>query len=222
MFTDEKPYRAMCFPPGAKVLMADGTEQAIETVKAGDAVMSVNGTLQIAVMSTSVLDNRKLLSFADGHRWSEDHPHWTRDASGSEWWWAANAEMWRASIVGPYGLLDNSTMRTGTGFEFAHVDGWKTNVITEIPVPYDTVLFMPITGGAPIIVDGYLVAGGINERIVNYKNIAWDMARTKLTPVTPETRISGAVQPVQLPAPAPFPADWAPPPIPWTLPIAPL
>lgn len=210
-----------CFPAGAMVLMADGTTKAIETVKAGDSVMSVQGPVKVVQMDTPILGTRKLLTFSDGHTWSEEHSHWTRDVNGAQWWWASNADMWRAEaaagLIG--GLLDNNSMRTGNGFEFAHVDGWKNNVITQIPAAYDMPLFLPVTNGAPIIVDGYLVGAGLNEHSFDYKAINWDVNRTTLTPTT--IRRSGAVQPPVVVAPSPFPANWAPPPVPWTLPTAP-
>ena len=170
-----------CFPAGSQIMMANGTYINIENVVIGDMVMSVGGPVAITALDFPVLGNRKLLSFADGHRWSEEHGHWTKSSSNQQWWWAYNADTWRAEVVSGHigGLLDNNSMRTGNGYEFAHTSGWKNNTITEIPASPRMPLYLPRTNGAPIIVDGYLVGAGINEQGFDYTSINWDSEITK-------------------------------------------
>ena len=165
-----------CFPAGALVLMADGAWLPIESVKIGDRVWGPYGPEVVVDVHRPVLGNRRMLAFADGHTWSEEHAHWTRIA-GAQWWWSANPDQWRAEVASGDigGLRDNSTMRTGTeGVEFAHLDGWKRNTIMLVDAHPSTQLYLPITGGSPIIVNGYLAGGGVNEFGFNYASLDWD------------------------------------------------
>lgn len=171
-----------CFPAGSMVLMGDGSEQAVETLKVGDLVMGINGPEPLIRLETPFLGSRKLYSFEDGHQWSEEHPHWTRDITGKQWWWSANIDTWLAEVANGFvvGLKDNSTMRTGEGFEFAHMSGWKNSTPIANIAPPDTQLYLPATAGGPIVVNGYLVTGGTNEGNFDYEGVDWDKSRISI------------------------------------------
>ena len=169
-----------CFPAGAMVMLVDGSSVAIETVKQGDMVMGPLGPVQITKLTTPLLGSTKMLQFADGHTWSENHAHWTKPITGStdQWWWSANADLWRSEIGDDSfgGLFDNSSMREGDGYQFAHLSGWKTNAITQVDASPDTVLYFLQTDGSPIIVNGYVVGAGVNQAGFDYTTLNWDTA----------------------------------------------
>lgn len=171
-----------CFPAGAKVLMADGSERRIETILPGDYVMGVNGPAEVTRVETPKLGGRRMLGFADGHLWSEEHPHWTRDVNGNQWWWTENKTAWlvEAACGAVGGLFDNDSMRDGDGYSFAHLTGWKRQRPVEIQgFDPQTQLYMPVTDHGPIVVDGYLVAASTNEARFDYKLIDWNEFLTR-------------------------------------------
>lgn len=171
-----------CFPAGSLVLMADGNQVPIETIKAGDLVMSLGGEpVELLAVDTPVLGNRKMARFANNSmKWSEEHSLWIK-RSHKQWWWTLVKETWLAEIAAGVigGLLDNNSMLTGLDVlgatRFAHVDGWKDNEVYIDPsFGPETKLYLPRTDGHPVIVDGYVVGGGINERNFDYTKIDWD------------------------------------------------
>jgi hypothetical protein len=167
-----------CFPAGALVLMADGSEREIQLVRTGDWLMGADGRpVQVQDVDRPVLRTRRMMAFADGSQtWSEEHSFWTRDAAGAEWLWAANADQWRHEVeVGHIGgLRDNRTMRTGAGYQFAHLAGWLDQVVIEAAgYGPDTQLYLPRTDGVPIIVNGYVVGAGINQAAYDYESFRW-------------------------------------------------
>lgn len=170
-----------CFPAGALVLMADGSERLIETIRPGEWLMGADGVpVQIHQVDRPVLGPRRMLAMADSSLlWSEEHGMWTRDAKGDEWWWSANPDAWRAEVedgaIG--GLRDNASMRTGAGHEFAHLSGWRGQEVVEAKgFGPETLLFLPMTHGVPIIVNGYVVGAGVNEHAYDYGSFRWGPA----------------------------------------------
>lgn len=173
-----------CFPAGSTVLMADGQWKAIEMVNVGDWLMGADGDpVQTHKIDRPLLGSRRMMAMADDSLlWSEEHGMWTRDSAeaGSEWWWSASPERWRAEVesgdIG--GLHDNQSMRTGEGFDFAHLEGWKSQEVIEASgYGPETQLYLPVTDGVPIIVNGYVVGAGINEDGYDYKAFRWSPAR---------------------------------------------
>ena len=70
-------------------------------------------------------------------------------------------------------------MRTGSAAAaaFAHVDGWKENeVLVAEGYGFDTQLYLPNTGGVPIVIDGYVISGGTNQAAFDYDRLDWDHA----------------------------------------------
>ncbi len=167
-----------CFPAGSLVMMADGTERRIETIRPGEWLMGADGVpVQIHQVDRPLLGPRRMLAMADDSLlWSEEHGMWTRDGEGAEWWWSANPDAWRAEVeegaIG--GLRDNTTMRTGAGYEFAHMCGWRGQAVVEADgYGPETPLYLPMTHGVPIIVNGYVVGAGVNESAFDYASFRW-------------------------------------------------
>lgn len=167
-----------CFPAGATVLMADGSLRPIETVQGGEMVMGADGRpAEVIYLYVAMLGKRKMYIFAeDGHEWSDEHLHWTRE-NGKEWWWSASPDNWRLEVdIGLIaGLKDNYSVRTGTGLteEFAHMDGWMKRSIVEVDREYETKVYLPITAGIPVIVNGYVVTGGTDYKLFDYDKFKW-------------------------------------------------
>jgi hypothetical protein len=170
-----------CFPAGSQVLMADKTTKAIENVQVGDMVMGPLGPVEVTGMDTPILGPRAMKTFADGSLlWSEEHSMWTK-VGDKQWLWSAAVDSWMSEVNADHigGLLDNSTIRTGTeGVSWAHLDGWKVSEVLNADGygPY-TKLYLPRTAGSLIIVNGYLVGAGVNERGFDYTKIDWDVNR---------------------------------------------
>lgn len=167
-----------CFPAGSKVLMGDCSWRNIEEVKVGDMVMGVHGPVPVVDIDHPILGHRRMMTFEDGSlAWSEEHMLWARERGGREWWWCANPHQWRFEVsVGHLGgLKDNYSMFWGGGFEYAHVDGWIAQKVKMDPsYTADTRLYLPVTTGSPIIVNGYVVGARVNEFGFDYNTIAWN------------------------------------------------
>jgi hypothetical protein len=167
-----------CFPAGALVLMADGSEREIQLVRTGDWVMGADGRpAQVLDVDRPLLGARRMMAFADGSQtWSEEHSFWTRDAAGAEWLWSANPDQWRFEVAVGHigGLRNNSTMRSGPGYQFAHLSGWiDQDVVEARDYGPETQLYLPRTNGVPIVVNDYVVGAGINQDAYDYEALRW-------------------------------------------------
>ena len=182
--SDIPPPPVTCFPAGAQVLLADGTWKPIQHVTTSDLLWGPWGPVTLRKIDRPRLGSRRMLAFADGHRWSEEHTHWTRAQDDSQWWWTYDRKAWlvevAANAVG--GLLDNDTMRTGEdGIEFAHIAGWKRNEIRLARgFTASSRLYLPVTSGSPIIVDGYVCGACVNEAGFDYTKFDWNKNLTDL------------------------------------------
>jgi len=179
-YVDIPPPPVTCFPAGAMVLMADGAWRPIQHVRTGDRVWGPKGPTAVLKIDRPRLGSRRMLKFADGHMWSEEHAHWVRTAEGKQWWWTDNVKTWKAEVeagaIG--GLLDNDSILTGDAVEFAHLTGWKANQV-QIARGFDARarLYLPLTGGTPIVVNGYLCGAGVDQAGFDYTALDWDAAR---------------------------------------------
>ena len=169
-----------CFIAGSQVSMADGTTRNIEDIKENDLLLGVNGPVKVEYLKVTTLGNRKLLSFENEDlKFSEEHPFWTKQ-DNKQWFWTGNKDIfkWEVDIKAFPGLKDNDSIRSGIeNLEFAHVDGWKTNEIVEVnkdEYTSDLPLYLPLTNGEMIIVNGYVVGTDIDEEKVDYTNINWN------------------------------------------------
>jgi hypothetical protein len=165
-----------CFPAGATVLMADGTTKAVERVCAGDLVMSVDGPARVKHLYVTSLGPRRMMGFSDRSLlWSEEHCFWAKRGD-QQWWWSANPDQWRYEVaVGQVGgLRDNYSVLSGDDVLFANVSGFvERKVVVEQGWGAETPLYLPVTDGPPIIVNGYLVGASVNEAGFDYSKIDW-------------------------------------------------
>jgi hypothetical protein len=172
-----------CFIAGNLVLMADGMWKAIETVQAGDWVMGPDGAQRVERLHISRLGaNRRLMSFAEDSelRWSEEHSFWAKQED-KQWWWSANPEMWRAEVAlgAVKGLKDINSHLVGD-VQYAHLDGFTDRTLEHVAADRDTLVYLPITSGSPIIVNGYVVGASLNEFGYDYSQFDWREHQPKL------------------------------------------
>jgi hypothetical protein len=179
-----------CFPPGAQVLMSDGTSKAIEAVAIGDLVWSPLGPETVNDAHTVTLGNRRLFRFAEDttHAWSEEHAHWVRRGNDQRLWsMSVKHLMEEAKADAIIGLKDwnwpfeGQPDRTETfaRADTTWVDRTPQHVRTADP---DTRLhFVETKGGGLISVNGYLVGAGLDADEFDYH--AFKMA---LPPAPPD------------------------------------
>lgn len=171
-----------CFPAGALVLMWDGTWKAIETIQEGEALMGADGLPTLCQEAyVNILGPRDMYVFAEHpeHEWSDEHLYWALQ-NGKEWWWSASPDQWRFEVYSGavVGLHDNYSLFSGDA-EFAHLDGWVKRTLVKVPRDADTKVYLPITDGTPIIVNGYVVTGGTNEHQYSYSEFKWNPEKIK-------------------------------------------
>ena len=176
-----------CFLAGTPVLAYDPeTKHAfwkpVETFKVGDYVISADKGIPVRIkkIDKPILADRKIYGFTDGSlKWSSEHPFWTIDNSGKEWWWTVDPAIWRREIdLGEtVGLRDNYSIRSGKDFKFATLNGFETKDF-KLFEGYDpaTPLYFPVAeNGIPMIVAGYVSTGGTDEfSYGDYSTFKWD------------------------------------------------
>lgn len=182
--TDDTPINDQtCFPRNSNVLMYNGSWKLIQDITTNDILMGANGKpVSVQKMDTPLLGNRKMYQFFDGHTWSEEHAHWVFDRETQrEWWWSANPNMWRSEVKSGaiHGLKDNQSIIGHNNVKFAYLTGFVTRRIEQVDYPSDTQLYLPITDGTPIIVNGYIVGAGLNEFTFDYAQFQWIPSRIK-------------------------------------------
>jgi len=165
-----------CFPAGALVLMWDRSWKRIETIIAGELLMGADGKPTPCVEAyVNILGPRRMYVFAEHpeHEWSDEHLHWALK-NGKQWWWSASPDQWRYEVYAGFvaGLKDNYSLLDGEVF-FASLDGFVDRNIVRVDRAPDTKVYLPITDGAPIIVNGYVVTGGTNQAAYDYDLFAW-------------------------------------------------
>jgi hypothetical protein len=163
-----------CFTAGSLVLMADRSWQPVETVRAGDWVMGARGPEEVQRLHVSRLGHRHLMGFAGERlRWSEEHSFWARK-DGRQWWWSANPAMWRKEVeLGVVKGLKDLYSHLRGDVDFAHLDGFVKRKVEVMPSTPDTLVYLPVTKGSPIIVDGYVVGASVNEFTYDYASLDW-------------------------------------------------
>jgi hypothetical protein len=156
--------------------MADGSVKPIELVEADDLVMSVDGPVRVQYLYVTRLGPRRMMGFSDRSLlWSEEHCFWAKRGD-TQWWWSANPDQWRYEVaIGQVGgLKDNYSLFSGDDVLFAHTSGFvEREVVVEREWSNESTLYLPVTDGPPIIVNGYVVGASVNEANYDYSSIDW-------------------------------------------------
>ena len=76
-------------------------------------------------------------------------------------------------------LYGTTTVFLLINVKFAHISVFVTREMTQVDYPPETQLYLPITDGTPIIVDGYVVGVGVNEFGFDYTRFQWIPSRIK-------------------------------------------
>lgn len=167
-----------CFVAGSRVLMADYSWKAIETLESGDMLMTPTGPAPMLRLHQAVLGTgRSMLTMKEDPStvWVGDHPLWSRNSEGKQWWWSGDAAYMRAEVEGglTQGLKDIHSVFEGA-VEYAHLDGFvkRTPVVIDGQDP-NTPVFIPVLEGPPCIVNGYVAAAFFNEWEYDYTKLNW-------------------------------------------------
>lgn len=165
-----------CFVAGSLVLMADQSWKQVQLIEPGDRVMGPRGAAAVERLHVATVGSeRGLLSFQEDpqHIWTSDHPHWARQ-NGKQWWWSGQPEYLRkAAEIGLItGLNDPASVLSGAA-EFASLEGFVNRTPVATRHSPDTKVYVPVVNGSPIIVNGYLTGGFINERQYDYATLDW-------------------------------------------------
>ena len=165
--------------------MANGQPQRVELLSVGDLVWGVGeGPVRLVDIEKPLLGDRKVIGFADGTLlWSEEHGFWVRDpVDARQWWWSFNPGRWRSEVTAGLigGLKDNHSIKSSHDVEFAHISGFKKQKLHEHYLNPMTQLYGPMTHGAPIVINGYVVGAGINEYRFDYRSVDWEKERQNL------------------------------------------
>lgn len=164
-----------CFVAGSLVLMPDWSWKRIEQIHPGEYIMGMDGPTQVIKIDIPVLGNRQMLRFSDGSlTWSEEHCFWAKQEE-KEWFWSANPSKWLEEFKSGdvVGLKDNSSLLHGPNIEFATLNGFEAKEIELVDAQPETLLFLPVTTGSPIIINGYVVAASVNEFCYDYTKLSW-------------------------------------------------
>lgn len=144
-----------CFVAGAMVLMADGTQREISTIRAGEFIYGIDGPTEVQELHVVPVGPRKVMAFAgEGVFWTAEHPFWTRQ-NGVQSFWTADPKTLQAEVdSGVISPIHN--VRAGDPGEFATVQGWERKRIVDVTEAFSskTKVYMPITDGSPAIVNG--------------------------------------------------------------------
>lgn len=165
-----------CFPAGALVMMANESWQPVERIRAGDMLMGPYGPVMAERLHVAALGSeRGLMTFREdsNHVWTSDHPHWARQ-NGQQWWWSGQPEYWRRSMDSGLitGLRNPDSFFSGSA-EFAHLQGFVKRSPQMLRADPQTPVYLPVVQGSPIIVNGYLTGGFINDQAFDYQQLDW-------------------------------------------------
>lgn len=170
-----------CFVAGSMVLMANGSWKEVEKVQAGDRVMGPSGPVGVERLHVATVGTeRSLLSFKEdaGHIWTSDHPHWTRQGDQQGWWSGQPDYLREAMAIALIPGVNPRSILTGDA-EFAHMDGFLKRTPVQYSADPNTKVYVPVVEGSPIIVNGYLTGGFIDEKAYDYNKLDWNQFLNK-------------------------------------------
>jgi hypothetical protein len=166
-----------CFIAGTKVLMADYSWKEIQLLEPGDMLMSPTGPAKMLRLHQAILGTgRAMLTMKEdpSTQWVADHPLWSRNAEGKQWWWSGDAPYMRSEVDQGLtaGLKDIHSVFEDE-VEYAHLDGFVKRTIVETPADPNTPVYIPVLEGPPCIVNGYVAAAFFNEWEYDYTQLDW-------------------------------------------------
>lgn len=159
--------------------MWDRSWKPIETILVGELLMGADGKATPCLEAyVNTLGPRRMYVFAEHpeHEWSDEHLYWALK-NNKQWWWSASPDQWRYEVYAGFvqGLKDNYSLFDGE-VQYASLDGFVDRTPVRVDRPVDTKVYLPITDGTPIIVNGYVVTGGTNQTTYDYDQFTWQPA----------------------------------------------
>lgn len=144
----------------------------------GGVGRGLSGVNTVIGIETPVLGERRMLQMSDGSlRWSAEHCLWT--LHGGRQWWGSHDEQ-EIDLEIAQGILGGLTRSAPVrqlarkGETYAHVDGWKTLDVVEVPTTYHTPLYyLRADGCHTAIMDGFVVSAAIDDVDFDYTRVNW-------------------------------------------------
>jgi hypothetical protein len=165
----------LCFVAGAMVMMADGTQREISTIRAGEFIYGIDGPTEVQELHVVQVGPRKVMAFAgEGVFWTAEHPFWTRQ-DGAQSFWTADPKTLQAEVDS--GLISPiHNLREGDPGEFATINGWERKGIIDVTAAFSpaTKVYMPLTDGSPAIVNGTVALSSKHPVKFADHNFDWD------------------------------------------------
>lgn len=175
-----------CFVAGSLVLLHGGTWKPIEQVTECDVLMGIDGQpAEVIGIIRTTLGDRQLITIDGRVYFSSEHPIWTKTGP-----WTYDRARWEREVAdGVFpGVLPGTELRQSRGVyeRFAHIEGWVDAIPEVIPSRPTLPLYMPLTRGVPVIVNGFVVSAGDDEAAFverfghRYAGFDWDALRPKI------------------------------------------
>jgi hypothetical protein len=164
--------------------MADYTWRVQSELSVGDQILSAD--LQPAIIvgvSHPPLNHRSICSFEESPmvRFLESDSLWAKQRT-RQWWWVENVAvlhyMWRSfgADYRPLKVIDSFLVDYGV--KYATVNGWESKKIVDVTMENQQRLdmtFLKTDRYCPIIINGHVVSGGLNEYLYDYTQFNWDL-----------------------------------------------
>jgi hypothetical protein len=177
----------MGYVAGSLVLMADYSYKEISDICVGDIILGADLNPSIVTESFSLkLSNRRIMSFLGNEqvRFTDCDLIWAKDST-RQWWWTENAHelqlAWKNmrlnsknhSLTG-INIIDS--MLVSYEVEFATINGFEKKTVIDVTEEYSGNALIPMFKTerfCPVIVDGFVVGGGICEHEYDYTKFNW-------------------------------------------------
>jgi hypothetical protein len=184
----------MGYVAGSLVLMSDYSHKEISDICVGDIVLGADlNPATVTESFFSKLSNRRIMSFLGNKqaRFTESDVVWAKDLS-RQWWWTENAHelqlAWKNMRLNSKnhlltGIKIINSLLVSYDVEFATINGFEKKTVIDVTEEYSENTLIPMIKTerfCPVIVDGFVVGGGICEYEYDYTKFNWMNSYNKL------------------------------------------
>lgn len=169
----------MAHVSGSLVLMADYSWKNNSEIREGDKILGADLKSATVVETIIVsLGNKRVFSLLEKPyvRFNETDSLWAIDKN-REWWWVESAGPltleWQKNKIG-LKILDSIMVHYDV--QYATLNGFEKQTVIDVSEEYSVHTTMPFfmtDRACPIIINGQVVASGINEYIYDYTEFKW-------------------------------------------------
>lgn len=165
------------------ILMADYTWRVQSELSVGDQILSADLEPATVVKITNPTANyRSICTFAESPsmRFLETDSFWAKQGT-RQWWWVDNVAalhtMWRATAPDYAPLKTIDSFLVDYSAKYATVNGWESKKIVDVTLEYPHGLdmtFLTTDRCCPVVINGHVVSGSLNEYVYDYTQFDWD------------------------------------------------